>query len=161
MRRQVMIVLAMVGMALIAPAFSQQVTLDPKAYLAKAKPTWNLYDWCSAQSDGALSPEEDKTLKAIRISVQGEVRDQKVECEKFWRAASRVERLTLSDKQLKDLGPIAALPQLRRLDLDGNALATLDQIKTLPNLQAIRARKNPVKICPQFTAKNVDCKVDK
>ena len=51
MRRQVMIVLAMVGMALIAPAFSQQVTLDPKAYLAKAKPTWNLYDWCSAQSE--------------------------------------------------------------------------------------------------------------
>jgi Leucine-rich repeat (LRR) protein len=161
MRRQVMIVLAMVGIVLVAPAFSQQVTLDPKAYLAKAKPTWDVYDWCSAQSDGALSPEEDKTLKAIRNSVQGEVRDQKVDCEKFWRAASRIERLTLSDKQLKDLGPIAALPQLRRLDLDGNALATLDQIKNLPNLQAIKARKNPVRLCPQFTAKNVDCKVDK
>jgi Leucine-rich repeat (LRR) protein len=161
MRRQVMIVLAMVGIVLVAPAFSQQATLDPKAYLAKAKPTWDVYDWCSAQSDGALSPEEDKTLKAIRNSVQGEVRDQKVDCEKFWRAASRIERLTLSDKQLKDLGPIAALPQLRRLDLDGNALATLDQIKNLPNLQAIKARKNPVRLCPQFTAKNVDCKVDK
>lgn len=161
MQRRGIIILAVVVVSLVVPAFSQQATLDPKAYLAKAKQTWNIYDWCSARSDGALSPAEDKTLEAIRIGVHVEVKEKRVNCEHFWRATEKIDRLSLSDKQLQDLGPVAALPQLRSLDLDVNALTTLDQIKNLPNLKTIKARKNPVKNCPQFTARNVECKIDK